>query len=42
MFEDRSLEVIEEIDGRCDYRLHKNGHAVRIISAKKPRPSACR
>jgi len=31
MFDDWDLEVRQECDGRCDYRLHRGPHAVRII-----------
>jgi len=34
-FEDWSLEIVEEIDGRSEYQLHRNGHAVRILFAEK-------
>lgn len=35
MFEDWSLEVTSEIDGRSEYRLHRNGHVARIIFTEK-------
>ena len=35
MFEDWSLEVRQELDGFCDYRLHRNGNTVRVIFREK-------
>lgn len=35
MFEDWSLEIVEEVDGRSEYQLHRNGHSVRILFAEK-------
>jgi len=35
MFEDWNLEVVQEIEGDCDYRLHRNGNAVRLIFREK-------
>jgi hypothetical protein len=35
MFEDWALEVFRESEGYCDYRLHKSGHAVRILFCEK-------
>jgi hypothetical protein len=35
MFEDWDLEIVEETDGFSEYRLIKNGHAVRIIFCEK-------
>jgi hypothetical protein len=35
MFDEWQLEVLEELDGQCDYRLHRGPHAVRIIFREK-------
>lgn len=35
MFEEWSLEVTSEIDGRSEYRLNRSGHVVRIIFTEK-------
>lgn len=35
MFEEWSLEVTSEVDGRSEYRLHRNSHVVRIIFTEK-------
>lgn len=35
MFEEWSLEVTSEIDGRSEYRLNRNSHVVRIIFTEK-------
>lgn len=35
MFEDWSLEIVRETDGRSDYRLHKAGHSVRLTFREK-------
>jgi len=35
MFDDWSLEIIDEQPSRAEYRLHKNGHVVRIIFCEK-------
>lgn len=35
MFEDWHLEVIEESDGRSEYRLHRGSDAVRILFCEK-------
>jgi len=35
MFEDWSLEIISEGDGRSEYRLRRNDHVVRIIWCEK-------
>jgi ribonuclease HII len=35
MFEDWKLEVVQEIEGECDYHLHRNGNAVRLIFREK-------
>jgi hypothetical protein len=35
MFEDWDLEIIQESDGTSEYRLLRNGHAVRIIFCEK-------
>lgn len=34
-FEDWSLEIVEEVDGRSEYQLHRNGHKVQILFAEK-------
>lgn len=34
-FEDWSLEIVEEVDGRSEYRLHRNGHTATILFAEK-------
>jgi ribonuclease HII len=35
MFEEWSLEIIHEEESRAEYRLNKNGHAVRILFCEK-------
>jgi ribonuclease HII len=35
MFEDWSLEILHEADGRSDYRLHRGSHTVRITFCEK-------
>jgi hypothetical protein len=35
MFEDWSLEILRESDGRSDYRLQRNGHTVRLTFREK-------
>lgn len=35
MFDEWSLEIIDEQPSRAEYRLHKNGHVVRIIFCEK-------
>lgn len=35
MFEDWSLEIVREIDGCSDYRLHQAGHIVRLTFREK-------
>ncbi len=35
MFEDWSLEIVREEDGRSDYRLHQAGHIVRLTFREK-------
>jgi hypothetical protein len=35
MFEDWSLEILREADGRSDYRLRRGGHAVRLTFCEK-------
>ncbi len=35
MFEEWSLEVTSEIEGRAEYRLARNGHVVRVIFTEK-------
>ena len=35
MFEDWSVDVMSESDGRSEYALHRNGHTVRIIFCEK-------
>jgi hypothetical protein len=35
MFDDWQMEVIEEIDGRCEYRLTQSGHTARILFREK-------
>ncbi|CAN5532845.1 hypothetical protein BH09PLA1_BH09PLA1_18410 [soil metagenome] len=35
MFDEWSLEIIDEQPARAEYRLHKNGHVVRIIFCEK-------
>ena len=42
MFDEWSLEIVSEADGRSEYVLHRDGHAVRMTSARRPRRSACR
>lgn len=34
-FEDWSLEILDESDGRSEYQLHRSGHSVRILFAEK-------
>jgi hypothetical protein len=35
MFDAWSLEIVSEADGRAEYRLHQDGHVVRIIFCEK-------
>ncbi len=35
MFEEWSLEIVQEIDGCSEYALHRNGHTARIVFAEK-------
>ena len=35
MFEDWSLEIVREVDGCSDYRLHQAGHIVRLTFREK-------
>jgi hypothetical protein len=35
MFQDWSLEILRESDGRSDYRMIRNGHRVRIVFCEK-------
>ena len=35
MFEEWSLEILGEADGRSDYRLHKGDHVVRLTFREK-------
>ena len=35
MFEEWSLEILREADGRSDYRMHRGGHVVRLTFCEK-------
>ena len=35
MFEDWSLKILREADGRSDYQLHRGGHVVRLTFCEK-------
>ena len=35
MFEDWSLEIVREIEGRSEYKLHRRGHVAQILFCEK-------